>query len=89
MPYINKKDRELYDVKIDELLKQLIGNPIGHVNYVFSRIVWRLFLCNRTYTFGNALVGMLECVKLEFYRRKLSEYEDEKINENGDLPKNN
>jgi hypothetical protein len=86
MPYIKKEDRMRYDVKIDEMISLLQYRSIGEVNYIFSRIVWKLFHFNKTYTFGNALVGMLECVKNEFYRRKLSKYEDKKILENGDLP---
>lgn len=86
MPYIEKEDRRRYDVIIDKLVKQLEDQPIGHINYVFSRIVWKLFNKIKSYTFGNSLIGMLSCVAQEFYRRKLSKYEDEKIVENGDLP---
>jgi hypothetical protein len=32
----------------------------------------------------NALIGVLECAKLELYRRVASPYEDVKIEENGD-----
>jgi hypothetical protein len=31
------------------------------------------------------LIGMLECAKLELYRRSVANYEDEKILENGDV----
>jgi len=86
MPYIEKENRQLYDVKIDNMVDQLDGRPIGEINYVFSRIIWKLFNKNCSYTFGNSLMGMLLCVAQEFYRRKLAKYEDEKITENGDLP---
>lgn len=86
MPYITKTDRQLYDVQIDDLVKQLEGHSIGDINYVFSRIIWKLFNRSRSYGYGNALMGMLMCVAQEFYRRKLSKYEDEKIIANGDLP---
>ena len=33
----------------------------------------------------NAIVGSLECCKLEVYRRLASPYEDEKITKNGDV----
>jgi hypothetical protein len=33
----------------------------------------------------NKAVGVLECVKLEFYRRVAAPYEDEKIKESGDV----
>ncbi len=37
------------------------------------------------YSKANELVGVLECVKQEFYRRQVVPYEEEKIRENGDL----
>jgi hypothetical protein len=39
----------------------------------------------KTYTEYNALVGVLECVKQEFYRRAVSSYEDKKKEGNGDV----
>jgi hypothetical protein len=33
----------------------------------------------------NAVVGVLECMKLEFYRRAAAPYEDKKIQQNGDV----
>jgi len=37
------------------------------------------------YTTYNEVVGVLECAKLEMYRRAVAPYEDEKIAENGDV----
>ena len=31
------------------------------------------------------LIGVLECAKLELYRRVAAPYEDDKIDENGDV----
>lgn len=86
MPYIESWERPQYDIEIESLIKKLINKPIGHVNYVISRIIWALFNNKRGYTTGNNLIGVLHCVISEFYRRKLVSYEDEKIAENGDLP---
>jgi len=33
----------------------------------------------------NAIIGALECAKLELYRRVAAPYEDDKIAENGDV----
>ena len=33
----------------------------------------------------NAAIGVLECAKLELYRRVVAMYEDGKIKENGDV----
>lgn len=80
--------REVYDDKIKTMVEVLTlgGTPSpGEVNYVISSIIWKLFDADCRYTTGNNLVGVLECVKQEFYRRKLAKLEDEKIIENGDL----
>ena len=80
--------RAVYDERITQLVETLAigGNPSpGEVNYVISTIIWKLFDADRRYTTGNNLVGVLECVKQEFYRRKLAPYEDIKIQENGDI----
>ena len=90
MPYIKKQRRERLDDAILSLVTSLINietdnASVGDVNYVISNIIWRLFEYNKSYTTANNLIGVLECVKSEFVRRKLNPYEDEKIKENGDL----
>lgn len=87
MPYINRIARRKYDQTINDLLDILRANHVtpGDINYVFSSIVWRLFDSNKSYTTGNELIGVLECVKQEFYRKKLAIYEDIKEKENGSL----
>lgn len=37
----------------------------------------------RSYTVFNSIIGVFESAKLEFYRRRVASYEDEKIQENG------
>jgi len=88
MPYIEPKDRSRFDPHIDELVNELeITNPIspGDVNYIVSRLIWKLWMNNRSYTLANNLIGALECIKAEFLRRFLAPYEDVKIQENGDV----
>jgi len=87
MPYIHKDARMKFQEGIDSILEALNQEKpkIGEVNYVFSTIIWELFEDDYSYTNGNNLVGVLECVKQEFIRRKLNVYEDQKIKENGDL----
>lgn len=88
MPYIKAKDREQYNKEIDWLVRILECNPVGHLNYVFSQIIWKLFVRNqngKSYAYGNSLMGVLLCIANEFYRRKLGPLEDEKIKQNGDL----
>ena len=57
----------------------------GDVNYIISSIVWNLFRKRPSYGNGNCLVGVMECAKLEFYRKLLSEYEDGKEEQNGSI----
>ncbi len=90
MPYIIKADRKEFDPEIKALLRRLTNKGFakakaGDLNYAFSKIVWAVFDANPSYATANELVGMLECVKQEFYRRKVAPYEEKKIQENGDL----
>ena len=95
MPYIKQASRDIYDKEIVELVEKLTdygtNTPpnVGHLNYVISKLVWSIFEKNGpSYTLGNNMVGVLECVKQEFYRRQLASYEDLKIVENGDIKNN-
>ncbi len=92
MPYIKNSDRELYDKEVNELVEKLtkgdynVAPVVGDVNYIVSSIIWNVFRkVGPSYTLGNNLVGVLECVKQEFYRRQLAIHEDKKILENGDI----
>jgi len=91
MPYIKTEQREKYGNSIGILTSNLQNNGkdgipiVGDVNYVISKLLWNIFDCNPSYTLGNNLIGVLECVKQEMYRRKLAPYEDQKIKENGDI----
>lgn len=90
MPYIKKDDRKSYDSLIEDIVDALTDHghkpvDVGHANYVISSIIWKLFDANKRYKTANDLVGVLECVKAEFYRRKVSKLEDDKIIENGDI----
>ena len=87
MPYISKDERERFRDFIDPLIDELINNKYtpGQVNYIISKLIWSLFDERPSYTKGNELLGILNAVNLEFYRRRLVEYENEKMIESGDL----
>jgi len=90
MPYIKSENRIQYDSLIEDVVDKLTDHgftPLmpGELNYFISSIVWKLYDKSPSYTKGNELMGVIECVKMEFYRRKLSKLEDEKIIENGDI----
>jgi hypothetical protein len=38
-----------------------------------------------SYAWYNEIIGVLECAKLEFYRRAISIYENDAIKRNGDI----
>jgi len=91
MPYIKKENRPPYDPGIDSLIEKLSkADPDakkGEMNYVISRILKGVYghKDNTRYTNINDAIGVLECVKLELYRRVAAPYEDVKIEENGDV----
>lgn len=87
MPYIDQSNR----VKFDRVLEILpnIQTP-GELNYFLTKIlhsyVNNYALPNHiTYNAINDVVGVLECAKLELYRRVAAPYEDVKIKANGDV----
>jgi len=87
MPYIPKENREALEPEIVLLAAKLVGGGCnaGELNYIVSRLCNTVFDTNPSYSRGNTVMGVLECAKAEFYRRKLAPYEDKKIIENGDI----
>ena len=84
MPYIKEVDKE----KFEDALKSIIDNIVtpGEFNYVISMICKELLVIEgESYSNYNDLIGILECAKLELYRRMVAPYEDKKIIENGDV----
>ena len=80
MPYIKPDDR----VKII-LDDENISTP-GELNYFISTLInWYIHQKGKSYSTLNEVVGVLECAKLELYRRVAAPYEDTKIEENGDV----
>ena len=85
MPYISVQQRTKFDDWLKEL-GQRIGSA-GELNYCIS------VLCKHYAKHGgepnyqkyNEIIGVLECAKLEIYRRTISGYEDKKCNEHGEI----
>ena len=63
----------------------------GELNFAITRLVDRYLAGLATeagrlrYAHLNEAIGVLECAKLELYRRIAAPYEDEKREENGDV----
>lgn len=79
--------RSLYDGYLKSIVVVLNKVPKkkqhGHLNYIITKLLVELKPQN--YKEFNAIIGVLESAKLEFYRRKVTPYEDKKIEENGDV----
>jgi len=92
MPYITQNLREELIPLIDELalkIKEIHEkNPTqtrdGLLNYSVTEILNQVFP-NARYTDFNEIIGFLECCKLEYYRKKIGPYEENKEKENGSV----
>jgi hypothetical protein len=82
MPYIMKKAKERL---LDSGGYEEFDN-IGEVNYTITTILHDYIeQKGMRYSTINDLIGVLECAKMELYRRIAVPYEDVKIKENGDV----
>jgi hypothetical protein len=66
--------------------KPVTGGP-SDLNYTITRLC-DAYICARggaSYTLLNEVIGVLECAKLELYRRVAAPYEDKKLQANGDV----
>ncbi len=92
MPYISQNRREALDDAI-YILTEVISDlneydpnsqtVAGDLNYTITRILDGVYKTKR-YRHMNEAIGVLECAKLEFYRRIAAPYEDDKIKSEGD-----
>lgn len=85
MPYIKLAGRNRLNPLLCQLLQQMPSDA-GELNYLVSRICdTYIQVKGKNYANLNEVIGVLECVKQELYRRVVSPYEDIKIAENGDV----
>ena len=88
MPYIKPDNRAEVDEQLESLFGVLDSTNPGEMNYVITRILLEQFqvgYSDVSYAKINEIIGILECAKLEFYRRLAAPYENEKIEQNGDV----
>lgn len=78
MPYIKEVDRQELTFREPK--------TAGELNYKITQLC-TAFILQHGENYGNinSVVGVLECAKMEFYRRLAAPYEDTKIAENGDV----
>jgi len=97
MPYIDQRSREIVDEALEPILTYFsqAGDIVtydGEMNYAITRLLLSFYggkgvlnNGNRGYQAYNRAMGVLECVKQEFYRRKIAPYEEKKMKQNGDV----
>ena len=92
MPYIREDKRKQIESELDQLIIKFLetqddGGTAGRLNYVISSMVGAILKNDRllSYTRLNELIGVLECAKMELYRRVAAPYEDDKSRLNGDV----
>ena len=90
MPYIPADKRTILDDSLASLAAKVIvedsRNQAGVLNYCITALFNEVLKTKGVnYRNINELIGVLECAKLELYRRVASPYEDEKIQSNGDV----
>ena len=81
MPYIRKESRKALDKYVNTIPSKTLN--IGELNYVITKIL--LNHKPKNYQDYNQLIGVLECIKLEFYRRMVAPYEDLRKQEQGEI----
>jgi hypothetical protein len=84
MPYITQEQREKILLNIN--FQQLNINEQGELNFLITKMCHH-YLKQKTIKYAsiNDIIGVLECAKLEFYRKIVADYEDIKEMENGSL----
>ncbi len=91
MPYIKEEDRLQFEDAIDDVVGCILEETsetsrAGMLNYVISTVVAQLLDAQGlTYNRLNSYMGVLECAKLELYRRVAAPYENTKAAQNGDV----
>lgn len=79
MPYIKQYRRDVLKGKAKPY-------NAGELNFkLTSEILEYIDKRGPSYAVYNDVIGVLECLKLELYRRAVAPYEDSKIEENGDV----
>lgn len=88
MPYIPSYRREEYDKEIGNLVAKLL--PSGYLAPDLTYVIYKLVkeTCGRegfNWKAKATALMVLEAVKLEYYRKVLVPYENDKIKDFGDI----
>lgn len=79
MPYISAESRYNLEENAEA------PTSAGELNYCITKMCDAYAVNQHNYSKFNEIIGVLECAKLEFYRRLVAPYEDIKREDNGDV----
>ena len=86
MPYIIPTNRDAINGLVTSYFAQTPTLSISAVNYFITRLLLGVLKrLGEKYETYNTLIGILECAKLELYRRRVAVYEQTKLKQNGDV----
>lgn len=87
MPYVTKEVRAAMAFELDELVEKLAPCCPGDLTYAITVLAYEWLKKQTPWNFTRLAetLGAIEGAKLEFYRRVAAKYEDEKIEQNGDV----
>lgn len=84
MPYIKKYERLAFDKALKEIGPHT--TTVGELNYCITVLIHEYVKAHGvSYSTMNDCIGVLDAVKMEFNRRVVVPYEDQKIEDNGDI----
>lgn len=87
MPYIAQSARGALDVWLLGLAEHVQLMPVeeqdGAINYAVTTLLKTVY--PHRYFHFNRAIGVLECVKQEFYRTQVAPYEEIKRHDHGDV----
>ena len=90
MPHISNSDKELYDYALNKLSNLISGKPVGHLVYALYVVTLRWMQSSAGFgTLPNfdlrlRALGALNEAQHELRRLHLADYEDQKIQDNGE-----
>lgn len=85
MPYLSQAKKNELNYITTQIVMTKFNHP-GELNYLFTELIKQyLDTVGTNYEHINAVIGALECCKLEAYRRIAVPYENQKIKSNGDV----
>ena len=89
MPYIIQQNRTVLEERLKPILNLSRDLFAGELHYILTRIVdeyaHQVRVGGVCYDSIKDVLGTLEAVKQEFYRRVAAPYEDMKRNQNGEV----